>query len=89
MVSDRYSRHTHVAFSDESKHNTGRYRSLGLVTRSRGMIVATVTWPPIQMPVHDLWTWSRQNGLRYAVRLRQSIPSSGWMTAAGAGRPQR
>jgi hypothetical protein len=35
MVSERYSRHTHVAFSDESSHNTGRYRSLGLVTAAR------------------------------------------------------
>jgi hypothetical protein len=37
----------------------------------------------------DLWAWSRLGGLRYAVRLRQSIPSSGWMRAAGAGRPKR
>jgi hypothetical protein len=31
-----HSRHTHVAFADESSHNIGRYRSLGLITAARG-----------------------------------------------------
>jgi hypothetical protein len=62
MVSDRYSRHTHVAFSDESKHNTGRYRSLGLVTRSSGMIVATVTWSQSQMHAATMCTQRKKAG---------------------------
>src|SRR4051794_38535457 len=34
---------THIAFSDESKHNLGRYRSIALVTMSR--ITCNITTP--------------------------------------------
>jgi hypothetical protein len=35
MVVGHFTRHTHVGFADESSHNIGRYRSLGLITAAR------------------------------------------------------
>jgi hypothetical protein len=64
--------------------------TLQVATMSRDSAMRARAIPgTLSYTLHDLGTWPRRGGLRYAVRLRQSIPSSGWMRAAGAGRPQR
>jgi len=66
MIADRYSRHTHLAFADESSHNIGRYRSLGLVTCARedvDVLTAEAAQILASSNVHEM-RWSLLNSAR-------------------------
>ena len=80
-----YSRHTHVALADESSHNIGRYRSLGLVTCAREDVdvpSAEAAQLPASSSVHEL-KWSLLNSARDRHAAEKVIT---WAVDCAAGR---